>query len=213
MNVLLIYTFFNKIISSFCRDVVEFPVKLDFRVGQWFDKVSAGSGRWGHHHHFVSLLYGQHWPYQFLFLQHTSQRSRVESKYEQLCTYDGVLLHPGFNLLHLPWHHTWEKGGVCSFTKEQIFSWNLNKSELWNRRTPETWPWTCECVSPELDLTMTLILLLTESKFKTWSSSNLCESHGGSWSDTAAFSPHDVFTELFFYDGSPWASDQSKSLK
>lgn len=57
-----------------------------------------------------------------------ADEASIGSKYEQLCTYNGVLLHPGFHLLHLPRHHTWKKGGVCSLTKEQIFSWNLSKS-------------------------------------------------------------------------------------
>lgn len=42
----------------------------------------------------------------------------------KLYTYDSILLHPGFHLLHLPRHHPGKNGRVCPLTEQQVFSWD-----------------------------------------------------------------------------------------
>lgn len=107
----------------------------------------------------------------------------------KMFTYYCILLHPGFDLLHLSRYHSWKNGRVSAFTEQQVVSWERTHLHTEPNTVPvkyskisasyhESTEDICcdtglELVSPELDLTMTLILLLTESKFSTWSSSNL----------------------------------------
>lgn len=102
-----------------------------------------------------------------------------------LHTHHSVLLHPGLHLLHLPRHHPREDGRVGPLTEQQVVSWAKTKPPV---RLIQ-WHWVDVTVrvarspiTPALDLTMTLILLRTESKFSTWSSSNLRERQ--SWLST-----------------------------
>lgn len=37
-------------------------------------------------------------------------------------TYNSILLHSGFHLLHLPRHYPRKNGRVCPLTKQQVFS-------------------------------------------------------------------------------------------
>jgi len=41
---------------------------------------------------------------------------------KKLYTYDSILLHPGFHLLHLPRYDAGENGRVRSLTEQQAFS-------------------------------------------------------------------------------------------
>lgn len=90
------------------------------------------------------------------------------------------MLHPGSHLLHLSRNHPGEDGGVGPFAEQVILACNEKqsgrtqvslvvlvvapKSFLQNQIAGEL---------PVVDLTITLILLRTESKFSTSSSSNL----------------------------------------
>lgn len=95
----------------------------------------------------------------------------------KLSTYHCILFHPGFNLFHLSRDHPWKNGWVSTLTEQQVVSWEHAKqiSVKPTARTASDKQPRVRRYLPELDLTITLILLLTESKFSTWSNSNLME--------------------------------------
>lgn len=66
------------------------------------------------------------WSY-YLFTTDKVQRMYTRAARQEPATYDSILLHPGFHLLHLPRHYSRKNRGVCALTEQQIFSCDWKK--------------------------------------------------------------------------------------